>query len=252
MKIALIPPVSRVELIHTTDYQLALPQGLDGFPTYLAEYRKARANGSFIILDNGAAEGNLYDSATLHTYALELMVNEIVVPDVLGDADATWDKANAFESSVQDAKFNYMGVIQGANTDELIWMVQSYATKPWITTLGIPRHLLTSFPLGDQRNARVVIAQWIHDNFRGRFQLHLLGTNPKYITEITDYRTQFAMYGVRGVDTSAPFNYAFSQKPIESGVEVNRPNNYFTLPASAFDEQYLALNLIRLKKAIDG
>jgi hypothetical protein len=241
-----------VNQIHLTDYQLALPQGLEAFPEYLAAYRKARANGSFIILDNGEAEGELYDSATLHNYALNLMVNEIVVPDTIGDAAATWQQTNAFEGTIMADKFNYMGVIQGANVDELIWMVQQYATKPWITTLGVPRHLMTSMLGVFTPDARVVVARWIHQNFPKRFKLHLLGTNPEYITELSDFRTEFGLYNVRGVDTSAPFNYAFANKPMQTGVVVNRPSDYFSRGSNEFNPSFLELNYLRLKKAVDN
>ena len=240
-----------VDKIHLTDYQLALPQGLDGFPTYLAAYRKARRDGSFIILDNGAAEGLVYDSATLHAYAANLMANEIVVPDVLGDAPATFALAETFAGTISE-KFNYMGVVQGANVDELIWIVQQYSQMSWITTLGIPRHLLTSMQGLIGARARVVVAKYLHDTFPGRFKVHLLGTNPAHITEVWDYRNEFSLYGVRGVDTSAPFNYAFANQPMQANVNVDRPANYFSLTADKFDPAYLELNFLRLKKAAEG
>jgi hypothetical protein len=236
VRLALIPPFQHVALALKTDYQLLLPQCLSN-TAYVNAYREARADGSFMILDNGAAEGLTYDSATLHTLAEAAMVNEIVVHDTLADAAGTWSKVLAW-APTRSNKFNYMAVVQGTAWDEIQWILQRYNAATWIETLGIPRHMIET--LGTKR-ARLEIVEFIQLHYPKRFKIHLLGTNPTYMREIWDFRNDYNARGVRGVDTSAPFNYAQAQKSLRSGEVVNRPEDYFN--RTDFDPDFLLLNL---------
>ena len=243
MRLALIPPYSMVGLVSKTDYQLLLPQCLTN-NAYVAAYRKARAFGSFMILDNGVAEGVDYTAAQLHTAATQMMVNEIVIHDVMQDAAATWTKTQAFVSSFQP-QFNYMGVLQGSSWDELRWLAERYNSVPRITTIGIPRHLITT--LGDNQ-ARVRVAARLTELYGNRFKIHLLGTSPDYIKEVGDNLKYFERLGVRGVDTSAPFNYTYANASMGTALSVARPSGYFDLPDTSFDPGFLDLNLQYMRR----
>jgi hypothetical protein len=80
MKLALIPPKCFIDDIFRTDYQLVVP-GTNGIDSY----RESRKRGDFIILDNGAPEGQPLDNHGLMNLALTLMPQEIIIPDTMQD-----------------------------------------------------------------------------------------------------------------------------------------------------------------------
>jgi hypothetical protein len=213
-----------MKTVERTNYQLVLPEHL-GNPEYQEAYINARRQGNYLIMDNGAAEGNLLSHGQLRSMALGLMVNEIVVPDVLGYMDDTLQLAKDFFRFGVDTRFNYMGVVQGKSFDECCACVEAYASDHEnINVLGIPRHLMTTCNKDDIRSE---LALYIRRTHPSRFQVHLLGTNPEYIRELHDLQGQFHIAGVRGVDTSAPFNYAYHARSILDGEVASRPDKYF-------------------------
>jgi len=225
MKLALIPPYSQISSIYRTNYQLVLPEHLSN-KAYQEAYITARRNGDYLIMDNGAAEGQLLSPGELRSMALGLMVNEIVVPDVLGDMYATLKLAKEFFQYGVDHRFKYMGVVQGQSLDECCACVEAYYSDHGnITVLGIPRHLIHTT---NTKDIRAQLASYIRGNYPG-YQVHLLGTNPSYIKELRTHATDFAIAGVRGVDTSAPFNYAWGAKSMLEGQHCGRPEYYFEI-----------------------
>lgn len=246
MKLALIPPYSQVNSIFRTDYQLVLPEHLSN-KDYQDAYIAARRNGDYLIMDNGAAEGRLLSPGELRSMALGLMVNEIVVPDVLGDMYATLRMAKEFFQFGVDTRFKYMGVVQGQTLDECCACVEAYYSDHGnITVLGLPRHLISTTK---NKKARAELAAYIYSNYPG-YQIHLLGTNPSYIRELRENAYDFHAANVRGVDTSAPFNYAWGAKSMLKGDYCGRPEYYFemSLPTT----QTLDHNIQLLKAWVNG
>lgn len=241
MKLALIPPYSRMATIYRTDYQLVLPEHLAN-KQYQEAYITARRNGDYLIMDNGAAEGELLTHGQLRSMALGLMVNEIVVPDVLGNMDDTLALVKDFFRFGVDTRFKYMGVVQGKTYDECCACIEAYYdTFGEITVLGLPRHLITTC---DKDDIRSELALYIRRRHPG-YQVHLLGTNPEYIRELRDKQEAFHVAGVRGVDTSAPFNYAYYAKSIIEGDVAQRPDKYFDVVVNG--EQAMNYNIELLK-----
>ena len=76
------------------DYDYCLPHLLDEEPKYLEYFRKAKAAGRYIIMDNSLHElGEAYDHSRLIHWVNELKPNEFIVPDV-------WEN---MEESIQNA-----------------------------------------------------------------------------------------------------------------------------------------------------
>lgn len=221
MRLALIPPIEHVNSIRNTDYQLLLPQ-LFTDPKYTRAYLRARRDGDFMILDNGIAEGYASNQHELHTRARQLMVNEIVVPDTLGDMETTVLQAKQFEACAR-AEFRYMGVVQGQSLSECYTCIRAFSDMPYIRTLGIPRHLLTTI----NQDARALIVAFVRRNFGWRFAVHLLGTSRDYMKEFENYSQHYQDQGVRGVDTSAPFVYALAGATLYDNIRTERPDDYF-------------------------
>lgn len=244
MRLALIPPVSLIDDIFNTNYQMVLPHLDDEH--YTTAYMSARKRGDFLILDNGAAEGETPRFEALMDIANDYMVNEIVVPDVLGDMQQTLKCVEDFghfitnpSVSYQDG-YGFMGVVQGRTMDEIYQCLDLYNSLDWITTIGIPRILLETL---DSPESRVGVARFIAENYGPRFSMHLLGTSPRHIRELSRFGADFEAAGVRGVDTSAPYNYANVGKFIDHWDNISRPGEYFHLDAHHFGHVQVKHNL---------
>jgi hypothetical protein len=230
-----------------TDYHLALPQVALESNLYQVTYAELSFAGDYIILDNGAAElGNPLPWDKIMEVSSFINPQELVLPDVYKDPEGTKKAVQAWEDydhrgdigRLRDYK--YMAVVAGATYQNCMKLVSWYANKPYINTLGIPRHFVNTIGM----RARIQLAGMIHDLYGDRFELHMLGTNPTWMEELKEFK---GMHIVRGVDTSAPFNYAFHGSYVNSGRHFSRPTGYFELPASAFNTDVARTNIAIMK-----
>jgi hypothetical protein len=181
MKLALIPPFAYAAQMLRTDYQLVLPECFRNehytrvvYNMRMNDPKVYNAFEQFIILDNGAAEGNAWHPQALMAIGREFRVSEIVIPDELGDLEITLDMLEFFEDNTSEedrSQFGFMGVVQGGNIAQIGRCAEAFADKDYVTTVGIPRHLLDT--LGD-KHARIQIYAALHGRFGNRFQFHFL------------------------------------------------------------------------------
>ena len=196
MKVAVIPPLGNTELAEG-DYHLILPQHIDHLrrTAYKLFYQ---TTPGYKILDNGAAEGKLMKHADLMAIARLLSVDEIVVPDILGDAAASYQLAKEFEPFAQDHSwFKYMGVVQGRDRAEIAQSVFMLMDLEYISVLAIPRHLCQKV----SRYERFDIVYAMGTDIAERFEaVHFLGSSgwPKEVVLLADLPL------ARGIDTSYP------------------------------------------------
>lgn len=251
-KIALIPPYSLQEWTEKTDYQLCLPHLLPNKDYFVRYQLYGRDPHHFVILDNGAAEGRLVSLEVLMSHAGRLRPDEVVIPDAMGDKDETIRLAQHFHDEVIPPRefaqmpFTFMFVVQGQTIMEVLESANWAAQQYWIHTLGIPRHLVTTL---DDPMARVRIANIIQGHNYPK-QIHFLGGNPAFPSEVTFLSDPRVTHQdrVRGMDTSMPFNYACAGKslldaPTRMTEKVDRPDEYFYLPADRFDDKCVAENV---------
>lgn len=222
MKLALIPPQAHLVDASRTGYHLLLPQHTDE-KAYRAFYRWRRAEGDFLMLDNGVAEGVEVSGARLMEIGREYGVHEIVMPDVLMDMNATLDASYQFSREFADEEpwFNYVGVVQGTTLEELKTCASKLSTLTCVRTLAIPRHVETTIGIG----TRFMIACYIRECFD--CNIHLLGTNPEYITELIQYGSEYRRLGIRGIDTASPYYYTMDDKHLVHGGVARRPDDYY-------------------------
>ena len=225
MKAALIPPKGYYATAMQSDYHLMLAQITD------REYVDTYGNSDdYVIIDNGAAEGEMVSDSILLRRAMQVVADEIVVPDTMGHSDDTVARAHAFWESCTTAGFStenmkFMGVVQSqGDRAGVIQCVEAFEKMP-ITALGIPRHLVDK-----DKHARYMICSWLKSyGYDERFEVHLLGTNPKYPSEVCNIVE--AHPWVRGIDSSLPYNYTIAGKQLSAlGYPyggIKRPGGYF-------------------------
>lgn len=245
VRIALIPPFGMASrFLHTEPHQhyLFLPQFLIGRGNlrYKNYVKVACSRGSgYTILDNGAYEGEEVDPYVVDQIAREYRIDEVVVPDVLGDAASTFELVKSYNPG---DRRNYMAVVQGKTYDECAELIDKYATDTkcqYATVLGIPKHLLDTC---DDPYVRIRLTRYIRDAYPGRFQVHFLGQSlafPKEIMEAEHFR-------VRSMDTSMPFVLAYYGARMSSekiDATLTRPDDYFKKPNREFEVALVDYNI---------
>jgi hypothetical protein len=143
----------------------------------------------------------------------------------MGNSDETLKKVTKVVTTHTYGNRRWMAVVQGQDVLDLQRCIDTYAAFPLIKTIGLPRLLLDQFT----HDIRLNLAKWAVEQFPNRFDVHLLGTNPKWIREAM-FVAKYAPF-VRSVDTSMPYNYAIQNLKLDVAAKdrtiVARHASYF-------------------------
>jgi hypothetical protein len=223
VRAALIPPKGHEKTAGASDYHLVLAQiQEEGYKEF---YRSNISSKDFVIVDNGAAEGDPVSLDRLVAMASSYAADEIVIPDVLKNAGRTLRALDEFiEGEYPNLlpSMSFMFVAQGTRPDEVMECIDAALSKMPLT-IGIPRHLLATF---GRVEARIEILQRFEKKYGTDKPVHLLGTSYLMPGEIMQIAKQFPW--VRGVDSSMPYNHAMAACDLRDRMAVTRPVNYFT------------------------
>ncbi len=215
MKAAIIPTLdTALTLMNYTDYQLVLAQHLkDDHTQYYMATVAAITRGDFVILDNGAAEGDQFVSGReLVEMAIALGVDEVVAPDILRKGEGSWLRTQAFlddwTDELRSHGIDIMAVPQG-ETFRIWWdYLDIIMEDKRVNTIGIPKNV---DEMGMMRALVVDMMykagtehdpQWVN-------QFHLLGQSnwlgeAKYVAKYHPW--------VRGIDSAYPVALARQSK----------------------------------------
>lgn len=193
---------------------------------YLSFYQTRSEFDDFIILDNGAAEGFVYGHKHLFTLAEEVGASEIVVPDVMGDANETLALAQHFARFARP-EYQYMFVLQGKTPEEVMFCLRALDNGNmfmYVTTIGIPRHLSKI-----NKYFRQTLTDFmIKEHFNDKFEIHFLGAN-EWMGEVFSLADIVkGLDGFRGIDTSLPIYMGLENLNINIDDYIERPTNFFT------------------------
>lgn len=216
MKIALIAPVSCLELASKTGYHLVLAQLLRR-RDYATFYGQTQG---YKILDNGAAEGERVTMPDLAALAKDINADEVVVPDVMGDASRTIKAARAFERWAEPGR-QYMGVVQGKTVAEVIKCATALTFLDYITVLGVPRHLTYL-----HRDLRVNFGESLHNMYDRDLPLHFLGSgeDPRETIRLSTLET------ARSQDSCVAFVASYAHSRLATFKYTKRPKDFFDFP----------------------
>lgn len=235
-KVALIPPISKIEHYCTgRPIQMALAHLVDKVAAYRNAYRRLAAD-SYVVLDNGAWEVvQSYPINRLWDLAESIHAQEIVLPDVLLCSDET---IQASEKAIQKIKqagvkqFKYAFVLQGCNLKEYHSCLKWALLQPEISTIMIPKLAEPRVP-----NGRAGLLTWFRSNSPILYKrlydkrIHLLGIwhNPLEIYNCTVAHPKL----ISSVDSALPFHMAYGRRVFDTtfgldGFEkTKRPEGYF-------------------------
>lgn len=218
-------------------YHLVLAQYMLRDRAYMTAYKLRHAQGHFIMLDNGAAElGQSISFEHVMHVADELLPDEIIMPDVLGDGEAT---AQATFNSLRKVNENYRAVVpQGRTWDEWEYCLKRLLMFGCRTICIAKRY--ERLPGGRAHALNLIQSMDAHRSHH----IHLLGFNSEPLAEIRSALAAFSM--VRGVDSAAPFAYAQDKKLIESP---DRSSYQWDKP---FCHSYAVANIRTIRNACMG
>lgn len=240
IKVAFIPPKGWHRYMgYSTGMQMAIAlSDLTDTPSYIEAFREAKEAGDYVILDNGALEGDLSSSKRIKAFAKVIGADEIALPDVLGDVVATRDAARQYlRLHDEGTDRRYMGIVQGTTPNAIRDMVAWYHDQEAIGTIGIPRDMISR--LG-QKHCRIDLANWIANGFP-RFEVHMLGASSAWPEEVR-YIAKYSPT-VRSIDTSMPFNYSIQNKQLDKGGMAHRQAGYFSGALPIVNETLIQHNL---------
>jgi hypothetical protein len=208
----ILPPRVLPEVADILDTQHLLLPALMKYDTYRQFYIRDSV-GDWLTLDNGVAEGRMASFNHILATARVANVQEIVLPDVMGNMDLTLELLSQtfYAAFLYRRNFKFMFVPQGQSVGEVIHCAEQAMNMcpVIINTFGIPRHILSEGP-----SARAQIAFELHARTRNR-DIHLLGTHPEHVTELANYGDDFNRIGVRSVDTSLAWNATLQEIPLK-------------------------------------
>jgi hypothetical protein len=252
--VALIPPFCFLRDTGHRALHMFLPECLED-EVQQKEYDSIpRLPGTHILLDNGMFEegGKPINTETLLHLAGKLRVNEVVLPDVRDSRALTCEAVVHFLKTYREEtsyRLMFMAVVQGENFADRCATIRSLADiVPPGTVLGFPRLLTRESP-----KARLELMEWTVSTYGARFRLHMLGMSREWPGELKRAAQQFGPR-LRGIDTSAPFIYAYHGRTVRPQWEdkTERPADYFNLPADAFPRDLVRYNTHVLDSWIHG
>lgn len=251
MKLAMIAPIPHLKEyadVYKSKYHLILSHLCFTDPSYKKFYIKLKSQDPrhFIILDNGANEGEMIKGFDLVNLGTEIGVDEIIAPDKYAEAELTITETNSFidtwYSVCKKAGIKIMGVPQGNTKEEFLRCYKEFIDNPNISTIGLGyKNLIHSFMY---EIAGITEQQWknwkikeIVDlinsleentfyytlsriyflkkyvNFkeleRRRKKIHLLGLyNPYELSFYGRFFNKKELSRIRGCDSAAPFQAA--------------------------------------------
>src|SRR6266702_2418333 len=207
MEIALIAPPSLLDYVKNREYHMVLPVYLKDSNYYRYYYERTSILAPVVhtMLDCGAYEGEALGGSELLNLAHDLRADEVISPDTMGDAVASYKKLTKLlsyrkhPSRAHKRNFHIMVPVQGRSVEEcyaFVDRVAAIAAGNAIKTFGLPKCLVETTSWAE---IRITLLRYIQERYEGAFDVHFLGYNSHGET------LQAALRGARSMDTSMPF-----------------------------------------------
>jgi hypothetical protein len=252
MQLSVIAPYSAQETLCSEDtHHLTLVHWMLESPEYMEFYQmRVRENRAFVILDNGAHENKRSEPLRdLIQVAKTLQPHEIVLPDAIGDADATIEATLSALPTLREEfpHTSLMAVPQGRNLSEWLICLGVMLEQPGIDCIGIPRIQAD------------IVGSWVPhvlavDTAVRKYPIHLLGS-PYDLTAAAQVETAFPGR-VRSTDTSKPVHYAIQGITIDYPLNpaqrnpLSRPKDFLTRCLNKEEVLLAKYNIAALKRSI--
>lgn len=215
-KIAHIVPVGSLSKAKSFGYNMCLANIVTKDKGYAAHFREI-ASDAFVLMDNGAAEGDQLGIDQLIPCYDYIKPDEIVLPDTLMDCADTYYKSSEAITRLHDhygdrLPFTLMAVPQGKNLAEWTICAKLFVRRPEIKSIGISKFLeMASDDVAIRLKAAEVLDKLFKEYGRSDMEVHLLGCSehPSIIKRIHD-----TYPFVRGCDSAYAYICTQADVPI--------------------------------------
>lgn len=179
-----------MNLIHIV-HPLNATQWTQPYEMYLAQELKEKATpdilntiaakNNYKILDNGCYENNIVNLDSLFDVAEKINATEIILPDVMGNFDAslraTTDALEYATIHGYNKYHKFMAVCQGETWEDYMASAQLLSTFREITCIGIPKKFCRNYYSSDREAAiaRSRFALEVAQMTKGKKDIHMLG-----------------------------------------------------------------------------
>jgi len=220
MKVATIVPVPYLYHVMGQSYHLCLSHVVSESEDYKEFYKQQAANGHFVVIDNGAAEGACQPIEKVLANALAIGAHELVLPDDIYDQKNTLQMLqHSYNYIWKDWKGQIMVVPQGETFKE--WCDCTEQMFEWpVHCIGISKFITPKYKDECRGKARLEAYKFVEELARGQeMDVHLLGCwdHPVEIAEIYSYAcnsTVQSEVGLRGTDSAIAYVYAADNKAL--------------------------------------
>ena len=236
MKLAVIAPPQAQGIVFTMrmSFHLVLAQYLEDVH-YQDFYATAHRRGDFIMLDNGAGEGVQMTMKDLLEAADAVQADEITMPDVIGDADAT---IVAVQKNTQFVpKWQRAVCPHGSNWGEWERCAEKLISFG-VATICVGRY--DNLPGGRIPALEIIVKnrwQWTH-------HIHMFGCAEPPIAA-THRELRCAPF-IRSMDSGAPIAYAQEGRLLDEGPHVSLDWK------AGVNDRYAERNVALLASACNG
>jgi hypothetical protein len=203
LKIAVISPNTGLAETLRLSFHFVLAPKIVNDRALQYKYADMARNGDFVIIDNGAPEGESLSASAYIEVANNVGADEVILPDVLRDAEATLrasfnkDLLNVFPACSR------MIVPQGEDWADWDACLEVMVEKIPARTIGIPKWL-NELPGGRRRALEKIWQMGLHS----RYNIHLLGV----ARPLFDEMGELCVPWVRSMDTALPIALAQQNK----------------------------------------
>lgn len=250
-KLAHIVPQGSLSKIKDKGYLMCLANVVQEDSAYAEFYKNLTRDDRYILMDNGAAEGQQLSMKELVACYERIMPNEIVLPDTLCDCQGTLRKSSeaiVYLNDVygMDKPFTFMGVPQGCNLREWRECMEEMLQWPEIHAIGVSKFLQMKMQDEMARyDAVAYLEDAIKEYRRFDIEVHLLGCSESPST-IAKIAKDFPF--VRGCDSA--YGYICTQADVRIYENTKRPAGEIDFVYGR-DYDTLSDNLTALELAAD-
>lgn len=218
-----------LDLIEDRPFYMCLANIASKDENYCNFYKKKVEDGAFVLLDNGAAEADQMDLATMWSVIEKINPSEVILSDSLLNCDETLRKSKRALEYYRDRgyKGQFMFVPQGSDFKEWTLCYDTF-DKSDISTIGVSKFVTSGW---HQSEARDRCCSYIDE----RHPVHLLGCHEN-INEVKQISEKYN--NIRSNDTAIAYIYAQADKLITDG---DRPSGEINFIKSDLNEKQVEL-----------
>ena len=256
MEVFVTPPLNYPELSELGDNNFyILAQLYKKYPDYREYTKKAKEQGSFLILDNGAGdEGEIIQKEELFELTQEILPNEVIPTDELYNSSITVSNLVWFINKMKKTNMEGVGIFacpQAQTVSEYKSLLFAMSTFKEITTIGLSKKTIPYVYGIKKKDSDIDIARIIMVYELQKYPLiykknyHCLG--------MSDCR-EFLMYkgfsNMRSTDSCYPILAAINDLDLENDpfVRYPTPKDYFELSMTDKQIELAKKNISFLKK----